>query len=115
MAGINDITVGVSQRKIQSNYQLILEKIKMSNITPIVTLTLYEQNDRESQNEVEQLNTFLTQYCIKNKIEYLNLNEFLSDSSGLRPEYAVDKTHLNYAAYKIWATEIQKILKRKGI
>lgn len=114
-AGINDITVGVSAEKIQSNYQLILERIKENNITPIVTLTLYEQNDPASKKEVKQLNEFLIDYCNTHKIEYLDLNALISDSTGLKPEYAVDKTHLNNKAYKIWAEEVRKILKRKRI
>ncbi|MDQ6478561.1 GDSL-type esterase/lipase family protein [Dyadobacter sp. LHD-138] len=111
-AGINDITVGVSQEKIQQNYQVILETILKNGITPVVTLTLYEQNDPESKREVIQLNEFLITYCQKNKIEYLDLNQYLSDSTGLKPEFARDKTHLNTAAYEIWAEEADKVLKR---
>jgi hypothetical protein len=39
--GINDIIVGVSQQKLQANYQAILEKMVQNNIAPVVTLTLY--------------------------------------------------------------------------
>lgn len=109
-AGINDITVGVSQEKIQQNYQVILETIVKNGITPVVTLTLYEQNDPVSKKEVIRLNEFLVAYCLKNKIRYIDLNRYLSDSTGLRAEFAKDKTHLNTAAYKIWAIEIDRIL-----
>ena len=115
MAGINDIMVGVCPEKAQANYQSILEKITSKNITPIVTLTLYEQNDPASKREVEQLNNFLIHYCTANKIEYLDLNALISDPNGLKSEFAADKTHLNGKAYKLWAEEINKILKRKGV
>lgn len=111
-AGINDITVGVAQEKIQQNYQVILETILKNGIKPVVTLTLYEQNDPVSKKEVIRLNAFLTAYCQKNKIEYLDLNQYLSDSTGLKPAFARDKTHLNTAAYEIWAKEANKVLKR---
>jgi lysophospholipase L1-like esterase len=114
-AGINDITVGVTQEKIQQNYQQILESIMAQGIKPVVTLTLYEQNDPVSKSEVMRLNEFLMTYCQKNQIEYLDLNQYLSDSTGLKPQYARDKTHLNTEAYKIWAREVGKILKKMEI
>jgi lysophospholipase L1-like esterase len=114
-AGINDITVGVAQEKIQQNYQVILETIVKNGIKPVVTLTLYEQNDPESKSEVIQLNEFLITYCQKNNIEYLDLNPYLSDATSLKPAFAKDKTHLNTAAYKIWANEVDKVLKRMNI
>jgi len=112
-AGINDITIGVSQKKIQENYQAILEKLLRNKIKPVVTLTLFEQNDPVSKAQVIELNNFLIAYCQRNRIEYLDLNRYLSDSTGLKLEFAVDKTHLNNKAYRIWAREINKILDRE--
>jgi lysophospholipase L1-like esterase len=114
-AGINDITVGVSAEKIQENYALILKTIQKNNITPVVTLTLYERTDPVSKAEVDRLNRFLVSYCQENRIDYIDMNRFLTDSTGLKEEYSIDKTHLNEAAYKIWAREIEKKLKQKDI
>jgi lysophospholipase L1-like esterase len=113
--GINDITVGVSQEKIQANFKTMLDILVRNRITPIITLTVYEQNDPVSKREVDALNTFLTKYCLSNGISYIDLNKYISDSTGLNPEFAVDKTHLNEKAYVIWAREIERILKEKGI
>lgn len=113
--GINDITVGVSQERMQGYYKAILDQIIENDIIPVVTLTIYEQNDPISKKEVETLNAFLVNYCRQHNIDYIDLNNFLSDSTGLKAEYAVDKTHLNERAYDIWAREIKKVLKRKGI
>ena len=115
MGGINDITVGVAPEKLQTNYRLILETIVKNNITPVVTSTLYEQNDPASKAQVDTLNNFLVSYCKKNGIQFLDLNQFISDSTGLKSEYAIDKTHLNDRAYEIWAEEIRKVLKQRGI
>ena len=113
--GINDITVGVSQERMQRYYKAILDQIIENDIIPVVTLTIYEQNDPISKKEVDTLNAFLVKYCQQHNIDYIDLNNFLSDSTGLKAEYAVDKTHLNERAYDIWAREIKKVLKRKGI
>ena len=115
MGGINDITVGVSQEKIQEHYKSIIENLVQNKIIPVVTLTLYEQNDPVSKAEVEQLNDFLIGYCKANKIDYLDINPLIADSTGLKAEYAVDKTHLNEKAYKVWAEEVSRVLKEKGM
>jgi lysophospholipase L1-like esterase len=115
MGGINDITVGVSQEKLQANYRAILETLAKNKIIPVVTLTLYEQNDPDSKREVMMLNDFLIRYCSENKIDYIDLNASISDATGLKAAYAVDKTHLNASAYKIWAQEIARVLRAKGI
>lgn len=113
--GINDITLGVEQHKIQANFKTMLEMLMQNGITPVVTLTVYEQNNLSSKMEVDALNAFLVAFCTKNNITYIDLNRFISDSTGLRAEYAVDKTHLNTKAYEIWAREIGRVLKEKGI
>jgi len=113
--GINDITVGVSLEKVQENYKAILEAIQKNHIIPVVTLTTYEQNDLYSKKEVDKLNRFLVGYCEERNINYIDLNPFISDSTGLKAEFAVDKTHLNQKAYAIWAKEVQKVLNQKGI
>lgn len=113
--GINDITVGVSLEKVQENYKAILEAIQKNHIIPVVTLTTYEQNDLYSKKEVDKLNRFLVGYCEERNITYIDLNRFISDSTGLKAEFAVDKTHLNQKAYAIWAKEVQKVLNQKGI
>jgi lysophospholipase L1-like esterase len=83
-AGINDITVGVSAEKIQENYALILKTIQKNNIRPVVTLTLYERNDPVSKAEVDRLNRFLVSYCQENRIDYIDMNRFLTDSTDLK-------------------------------
>lgn len=113
--GINDITVGVEQAKIKANFQYILETLRSQGIIPVVTLTMYEQNDPVSKAAVDDLNMFLRQYCNVNQIEYIDLNPHISDARGLKKEFAVDKTHLNGDAYKIWASLVTLILKKHGI
>jgi alpha-glucosidase len=113
--GINDITWGVRQDVIQNNFKTMLEMLIRNGITPVVTLTVYERNDPSSKKEVDALNAFLVSFCTQNNITYIDLNLYVSDSTGLRTEYSVDKKHLNTKAYKIWAREISRVLKEKNI
>jgi lysophospholipase L1-like esterase len=113
--GINDITWGVRQDVIQNNFKTMLEMLIRNGITPVVTLTVYERNDPSSKKEVDALNAFLVSFCTQNNITYIDLNRYVSDSTGLRTEYSVDKKHLNTKAYKIWAREISRVLKEKNI
>jgi alpha-glucosidase len=113
--GINDITWGVRQDVIQNNFKTMLEMLIRNGITPVVTLTVYERNDPSSKKEVDTLNTFLVSFCTQNNITYIDLNRYVSDSTGLRTEYSADKKHLNTKAYKIWAREISRVLKEKNI
>jgi len=113
--GINDITIGVAQEKIQANFREMLEILVRNKIIPVVTLTVYEQHDPASKKEVDALNTFLISYCKQNSISYIDLNHYISDSTGLKAEFAVDKQHLNSRAYEVWAREIDRVLKEKGI
>ena len=115
MGGINDITVGVAPEIIQDNYRKILEKIQAHDIIPIVTLTLYEQNDPVSKKKVDELNQFLIQYCTLHQIKYIDINPQITDTKGLKPEFAIDKTHLNAKAYQIWSHEIAKVLQQMKI
>jgi lysophospholipase L1-like esterase len=115
MGGINDITVGVEQAKIQANYREILDKILENDIIPVVTLTLYKHNNPANNLEVDRLNRFLIDYCTTQKIEYIDLNPLVCDSLGLKMEYAVDDTHLNSKAYTVWAKAIRASLIRKKI
>nr|WP_295927383.1 GDSL-type esterase/lipase family protein [uncultured Dyadobacter sp.] len=113
--GINDITLGVAQEKIQANFRTMLVMLMQNGITPVVTLTIYERNDPSSKKEVDALNTFLITFCKQNNITCIDLNRYVSDSTGLRTEFSVDKKHLNTNAYKIWAREVSRVLKEKGI
>jgi len=113
--GINEITLGVKQDTIRSNFKTMLEMLMQNRIAPVVTLTVYERNDPSSKKEVDALNAFLVSFCTQNNITYIDLNRYVSDSTGLRTEYSIDKKHLNIKAYKIWAREISRVLKEKNI
>jgi len=109
--GINDIMVGIPVSRIKSNYISLVDGLTKNNITPIVQSTLYQENNPQSKIQVDSLNNFLARYCKTNGITYLDINSKLSTKNGLKPEYSLDGTHINKEAYKVWAKEINEILK----
>ncbi len=115
MGGINDINMGVCQDRIRTNYLRILGKLRQEGIRPVVQLTLYQVGDPEGNARVDSLNHFLVNYCRQEGIDYIDVNRWLCDSTGLKPEYARDETHLNTRGYEIWGKELKKFMELKGI
>lgn len=114
MGGINDIYNWRPVDQLFKTYISIIEILKKNNVRPVVQSTLYvakkypSSADRNSQ--VEKLNALLKDYCKKNNIEFLDLNEKLSVNKYLRDEVTFDALHLNANGYKIWGQEIEKVL-----
>lgn len=113
--GINDIAMGVSLERIEKNYITILETLHKNKIIPVVTLTFHEQDNPVSQTEVEKLNQFLVDYCRRNGIQWIDMRPILANTKGLRPEVARDSIHLNEKGYRLWARQIDKVLKTNKI
>ncbi len=116
--GINDIGLGISQEYIQKNYRIIIEKLLKNNIEPVLQSTLYVNYEWEITNQatkikVDSLNDFLQNLAIEKKLTYIDLNRLLSENGKLKSQFQVDGLHLNNNAYKIWAEEVEKILKKK--
>ena len=111
MGGINDIAKGYKVEEIFKNYTTIIEKLKSKNIIPIVQSTLFTTNRKET-TKVKKLNNLLMQYCEKNKIDFINLNDKLSKNGTLIKDYTIDGVHLKPKGYKIWRNELEKYLSK---
>jgi len=109
MIGINDIFQEKSVEYIFINYKKIIEILKTKNIKVYIQSTLYVgHNKPEIYNQkVEQLNKLLKEYCQKNNLEYVNLNEILAPNKVLKEEFSYDKLHLNGTAYSLWRDKIK--------
>lgn len=116
MGGINDIYNWTPIDKIFDTYVKIITELKKNNIKPIIQSTLYagvkwkSYNDRN--REVTKLNKLLQEYAKKNFIEYIDLNKKMSTKNILNANITVDGIHLNAEGYKMWAIEIEKILRK---
>lgn len=109
MGGINDMNYRVDVDGIFENYKKIIKVISDEGIKPVVQSTLYTQMVPFNK-KVTKLNELLEAYCIKNKIDYIELNSVLSKDSFLNDEFTSDGLHLNSKAYLLWSKEIKSYL-----
>ena len=131
LGGLNDIFSWTPVEKIYKYYVKIINGLKSRKIIPVIQSTLYagkkwgkawiEQNHPElnvakynsgRNDEVDKLNKMLENFAKVNKIEFIDLNSLMSRGHYLKPELTYDGVHLNAAGYKIWAKEVDKILKK---
>ena len=110
LGGYNDFRKGYLPNSVFNNFKTVLERIEAKGITPIVQSTLYEATGKYS-NEITLLNRKLKDYCLMNKITFINLNKKLSKEQSLQKFYTYDDIHLNAKGYMVWKEEIQKVLK----
>jgi len=115
--GINDIGTGIPLSRTYENYETIVDILIQHQIEPVLQSTLYvnKPDDSVTNSKVESLNYFLSNLASKRNIIYLDLNQYLSENKKLRIEYTRDGVHLRQSTYKIWAHEIDKIIKNKWI
>lgn len=105
--GINDIILGIPQKRTFINYQSLINTMIHNHIVPVVQSTLYTVNDRDTNNKVDSLNQFLVQLCNAQHIKFIDLNKFLSFNKSLKAYLSIDGVHLNNKGYKIWADALQ--------
>jgi lysophospholipase L1-like esterase len=116
--GINDIYNWIDVEKIYQQYVSLIKQIQTKGIIVIVQSTMYAAINyphSEGRNkEVEKLNKLLADYCLKNKIEFINLNDKMSTNGFLTKELTYDGVHLNSKGYRVWGNEVEKILSKYG-
>lgn len=113
--GINDITLGVPAGRIFENYKITVDSLQRNHIIPVVQSTILKNKAKADNKQVTQLNKLVKKYCLKNKIEYIDLNAFLSRDGELIKELTTDGCHLVQSAYIPWAAEIKKVLAKYKI
>ena len=69
---------------------------------------------RQINRQVAGLNRWLRQTVQAGGHRFLNLNETLSDSGGLKEIYTADGVHLSAAGYRAWADVIAPLLSRES-
>lgn len=108
--GINDITLGVPAKRVFENYKIMVDSLKNNHIIPVVQSTILKVNSREHNKEVNKLNKMVKKYCLENKVEYIDLNAFLSKNGELIKELSTDGCHLKPDAYKPWGEAVKKVI-----
>lgn len=119
MGGVNDIYSGIPIETVFNNYIKVIGLLKNKGITPVIQSTLFVSTKwpaaKEKSPEIAKLNKMLSEYAFKNKIDFLDLNSKMAFNGLLFEDITYDGVHLNAKGYKIWAKELDKVLKRYGL
>jgi len=115
MGGINDITRRVPYEETLSNLKTIAEILKTNGIIPVMQSVLYTESRFFSSDYnnpiVTKLNDDIMEFCSENRIDFLDLNRFLSENNSLKAEYTDDGLHLNAKGYEVWGKVLNSYLK----
>lgn len=125
MGGLNDIYSWIPVDEVFANYVKILSTLQTNDIIPVIQLTTYVAKDYAKDwggtpqvnlgrnKEVDKLNKMLSDYAVNNKIEVINLLPSIATRDGyLRPELSWDGVHFKAEAYRIWAREVERVLRK---
>ena len=92
-------------------YRDLLKEIKNADVFCIVTLIPY-QNSNQKQLQIDELNRRITAIAEEHDCAVIDLNPILAPDGILLSKYTTDGTHLTYAAYYVWGSEIKRHLRR---
>jgi lysophospholipase L1-like esterase len=120
--GINDISLGISPKRVFQNYVRMIDSIRAYNVIPVVQSTIlkcyhevHNKNYKADNKKVNKVNKMVAAYCKKNNIKYIDLNSVLSKNGELIAEYTSDGAHLKENAYIVWAKLVTAMLKELNI
>jgi lysophospholipase L1-like esterase len=117
MGGVNDISKGIKPEVISDNLYEITRKLNERNIKPILFSILYTAenypNYKEFNRSVKLSNEKIKDMCENNAIEYIDLNQILSENEILKDEYSFDGIHLTGLGYEKWKEIILPIIERE--
>ena len=121
LAGTNDlagVTGSARNEDIEANYASIAELARLHQIRVVFASLLpvnnYTDDAKESfalrpRERILALNTWLRDYCAKNRLVYLDYFSAMVDSKGmLKRELSDEGLHPNAAGYKIMAPLAEK-------
>lgn len=108
--GINDISLGIPVERIFENYKITVDSLQRNHIIPVVQSTILKNSAKADNKQVSKLNKMVKKWCLKNNIEYIDLNAFLSPNGELIKELTTDGCHLQPQAYKPWGEAVKKVL-----
>jgi lysophospholipase L1-like esterase len=96
-----------------SNYKIMADTLRSNNIIPVFQKLLYHHNNPKINSSIDSINVGLTDFCLKEKIDLIDIGKNMYDSTGLKAELTSDGFHLNKKGYKMWAKIIDEYLEVK--
>lgn len=127
MGGLNDIYNWTPVEEIFSQYVKLINKLREKNIKVVIQSTTYAAKNWGKDyggtpdvnygrnREIDKLNKLLFEFATKNKIDYIDLTSLISRNGFLKDEVTWDGVHFNAKAYKTWANEVDKVLKKYNL
>ncbi len=113
--GINDLTLGITPKRVFMNQTKVIDTLLANHIIPIVQSTIYQNHSADNNRRVKKVNQLIRYYCANHQIEYIDLNGVLSSETELKPELTTDGTHLKKEAYLLWAKLVTEMLTKLKI
>jgi alpha-glucosidase len=113
--GINDISLGISPKRIYENQIKMIDSLQAHNIIPVMQSTIYQLNNKANNKKVTKTNRLIKAYCDKHHIDYIDLNKLFAPGKNLNAALTTDGTHLKPPAYDLWAKEITGELQKLGL
>ena len=62
------------------------------------------------ETAVAKLNSLLIKLALEKNLLFVNVNSVLSDGKILIDDYTTDGVHLNAKGYKLWGSELEKLI-----
>lgn len=131
MGGLNDIYGWIPINEVYQNYLKVITSLQAKKIKVVIQSTTYATKDyakdwlaqnnpdvdvheynRGRNKEVDRLNKLLKSYAQKNGIDFIDMNKKVASGNFLKNDVTHDGIHFNAKGYKIWAKEVDKVLKK---
>ncbi|WP_320034955.1 GDSL-type esterase/lipase family protein [Halarcobacter sp.] len=110
MIGVNDLCLSIPLDEVFENYKKILKILQESNANILVNGIFITQMPAVNK-KVLKLNSMIEEYCKKNSLKFLDLNEsFENEKKLLKENLTTDGLHLGQAAYKAWAYKLNSLI-----
>lgn len=121
MAGINDMSNGTPAIEVSTRVISLIEKVReqspQSRLYVESLLPINESSKRwrtlaNRTDDIPLVNMYVKAYCEANNIVFVDLFHLMTypHSNTLRSELSFDGLHITEEGYKIWASELKKVL-----
>lgn len=122
LIGTNDLNTGKKVDEVVDNIKKIVEEIEDNRKSAEIYVEgIYPVNKeinskivyRRKNEDIEEVNKKLKEYCKEKKITFIDTYEVLKDDEGkLKEEYSEDGLHLNDEGYEVITEKLKSYLRK---